>query len=85
MCSIHYYPPLCQDLDEFLVPYQHDTLPALLDSVAKDDTAAFNLRNVFFYLYWDNSTDTVEELLERAELEDSPGYLRYGTWSDKRS
>ena len=83
MSSVHCCPH--QDLDEFLVPYQHATLPALLDSVAKEDTAAFNLRNVFFYLYWDNSTDKVEELLEREELEDSPGYLRYNSnWSDTR-
>ena len=65
-----------QDLDEFIVPHEHDNLHQLLAKIDTGNTASFNVRNAFFYLYWDNATTEVEDMLEAAGLEESPGYLR---------
>ena len=59
-----------------MVPYRHDTLPSLLHHLNSETVASFNFRNVFFYLYWENATSLVEALVDSAEVEQSPGYLR---------
>ena len=63
-------------MDEFIVPHEHENLHQLLDKIDTGNTASFNVRNAFFYLYWDNATAEVEDMLEVAGLDESPGYLK---------
>ena len=63
-----------QDLDEFIVPYQHRTLVQLLAKLDTEKAASFTVQNAFFYLYWENATE-VDTLVEAAGLPESPGYL----------
>ncbi|XP_042879973.1 uncharacterized protein LOC122258227 [Penaeus japonicus] len=42
------------DVDEYLVPRKHNTLPELIKSFWEYDCYIF--QNVFFYLYWENDT-----------------------------
>eukprot|EP00091_Calanus_sinicus_P011937 TRINITY_DN2692_c0_g1_i9.p1 TRINITY_DN2692_c0_g1~~TRINITY_DN2692_c0_g1_i9.p1 ORF type:complete len:181 (-),score=44.26 TRINITY_DN2692_c0_g1_i9:677-1192(-) len=55
------------DLDEFLIPYQHQNLTSLLRELDRPHIASFNFRNAFFYLYWANSTVPAQS--------PTPGYL----------
>ena len=67
---------MTQDLDEFIVPYQHRTLNQLLSNLDTEKAASFTMQNAFFYLYWENATEVDDTLVEAAGLRKSPGYLR---------
>ena len=58
-----------QDLDEFLIPYHHQNLTSLLRELDRPHIASFNFKNVFFYLYWANSTQYEDT------TSPTPGYL----------
>jgi len=44
------------DVDEYLVPHQHDDLYSLLNQLDQKSIGSFVFQNSFFYLYWENAT-----------------------------
>lgn len=53
------------DVDEFLVPRKHNSLPEVVQSLGEYD--AYIFQNVFFYLYWENDTAVHDALYGRED------------------
>lgn len=53
------------DVDEFLVPRKHSSLPEVVQSLGEFD--AYIFQNVFFYLYWENDTAVHDALYGRED------------------
>lgn len=58
------------DLDEYILPSNETNLVTYLDKKNRDDKkyATFQFQNVFHYLYWENTTESMKEDWPSEEL-----------------